>query len=140
MERLQSVQNVRPMGERGSRRGCLCGAQPGLRGRNGVPIMLIVLIVPNAIASRAADGIGLLKCLAHRACFLWYVVTTSFRVAAPSHHQRRRGLFHHRPRTQRQRPRRPRLRAFTHTQDQQAVFFGGIDTACWFDYAMCADV
>ena len=141
MERLQSVQNVRPLGEQSSRCGRQTGGRLGLRGRNGVPVMPVpivtMLIVPNAIADLGADGIVLLECLAHRACFPCYVETTSFRAAAPSHFQRWRGLSHHRRALRRlQTPRH----AFPHTQDQQAVFFWGIDTACWFDYAMlCAD-
>lgn len=112
MERLQSVQNVC---ECGSPRQT--GAWSGLRGRNGVPI---VPFVQNAIASRAADGIGLLHCFAHRACFPCYVERTSFRAATPSHHQRQRGLFHHRP----ARTWRTPVHAFPHTQDQQAVCLG----------------
>ena len=74
VERLQGLQNVCALGrlalvgQRSSPRRT--GARARLRGRNGVPIVPIVPIVPNAIASHAADGIGLLYCFAHRACFL----------------------------------------------------------------------
>lgn len=127
VERLQGLQNVCALGrlallgQRSSPRRT--GARTRLRGRNGVPIVrvmyvpLIMLIVPNAIASQMADGKGLLKCLAHRACFLCCrdnVVSRRHAVTSPA-------LERTFPPSAR---RVLQTRAFSHTQDQQAAIFG----------------
>lgn len=81
--------------------------------------------MPNAIVSHEANGMVATLCVAHRACFLCYKEERRFALPPrhiPGNREDFRIVVRHR---------------FSHTQDQQAAIFWGIDTACWLFYAMC---